>query len=60
SSVVKKLVALHGSAARVSMFGLSGSCKSSFLPGWSKTSGCKAREIKRNEAYITVRRNDEG
>jgi hypothetical protein len=29
-----------------------------FFPGWSKTSRCKAREIKRNEAYFPVRCND--
>ena len=34
--------------------------KVAFSPGWSKTSGCKAREILRNEAYGSVRRNDEG
>jgi len=28
--------------------------------GLSKTSGCKASEIKRNESYVTARRNDEG
>jgi len=28
--------------------------------GWSKTFRYKAREIKRNEAYFLVRRNDEG
>ena len=39
---------------------LSGCLKSGFLSGWSKTSRCKAREIVRNEAYFTVRRNDEG
>ncbi len=31
-----------------------------FFIGWSKTFRCKAREIMRNEAYFTVRRNDEG
>ena len=31
-----------------------------FFTGWSKTFSCKAREITRNEAYVTVRRNDEG
>jgi len=31
-----------------------------FFLGWSKISGCKAREILRNESYFTVRRNDEG
>jgi len=30
-----------------------------FFTGWSKTFRCKAREIKRNEAYVVVRRNDE-
>jgi hypothetical protein len=32
--------------------------KKQLFSGWSKTSGCKAREIVRNEAYFTVRRND--
>jgi hypothetical protein len=32
--------------------------KKHFSPGWSKTTGCKAREIKRNEAYFTVLGND--
>ena len=31
-----------------------------FFTGCSKTFRCKAREIMRNEAYYTVRRNDEG
>jgi hypothetical protein len=31
-----------------------------FYSGCSKISRCKAREILRNEAYIQVRRNDEG
>jgi hypothetical protein len=29
------------------------------LAGCSKTSGCKARDISKSEAYIEVRRNDE-
>jgi hypothetical protein len=33
--------------------------KKRFSPGWSKTSRCKAYEILRNEAYCSVRRNDE-
>jgi|GEM_PF-1698164 len=32
--------------------------KKLFFPGWSKTFRCKARDIMRNEAYFTVRRND--
>jgi hypothetical protein len=35
-----------------------GSAVKVFLTGWSKTSRCKAHENMRNEAYITVRRND--
>jgi hypothetical protein len=31
-----------------------------FFPGWSKTFRCKARDIRRNEAYFAVRCNDEG
>jgi len=31
-----------------------------FYSGCSKISRCKAREILRNEAYLQVRRNDEG
>ena len=34
--------------------------KKYFFTGWSKTFRCKAREIRRNEAYFSVRRNDEG
>ena len=34
--------------------------KRSFSSGWSKTSRCKALEILRSEAYLVVRRNDEG
>jgi hypothetical protein len=32
--------------------------KSIFTSGWSKTSGCKACEILRNEAYVVIRCND--
>jgi hypothetical protein len=39
---------------------MTGGLKKVFFSGWSKTSRCKAREILRNEAYIPVRRNDEG
>jgi hypothetical protein len=31
-----------------------------FFTGWSKIYRSKACEIARNEAYFTVRRNDEG
>jgi hypothetical protein len=34
--------------------------KNRLLRGWWKTSICKASEIPRNEAYIEVRRSDEG
>jgi len=34
--------------------------KKYFFTGWSKTFSCKVREIMRNEAYFTVRRNDKG
>ena len=30
------------------------------FPGCSKRAGCKAPEIPRSEAYLAVRRNDEG
>jgi hypothetical protein len=33
--------------------------KKCFSEGCSKTSGCKAYEAMRNEAYFSVRRNDE-
>jgi hypothetical protein len=33
--------------------------KNSF-PGWSKTPRCKAPEVPRSEAYLDVRRNNEG
>jgi len=66
SSLAKPYIVFNFTACAVHLFFLKKiinylSCcwKSSFLPGWSKTSGCKAREIKRNEAYCTVRRNDE-
>ena len=34
--------------------------KNAFFAGWSKMPGCKAPEILRSEAYLNVRRNDEG
>jgi hypothetical protein len=34
--------------------------KNRILGGWWKMSSCKASEIPRNEAYIEVRRSDEG
>ncbi|MGD9073814.1 MAG: hypothetical protein PVJ69_01260 [Desulfobacteraceae bacterium] len=34
--------------------------KNRVLRGWWKMSKCKASEILRNEAYIKVRRSDEG
>jgi len=34
--------------------------KKSFFAGRSKMLRCKAPEILRNEAYLDVRRNDEG
>jgi hypothetical protein len=34
--------------------------KKSYFAGCSKMSGCKAPEILRSEAYLDVRRNDEG
>jgi hypothetical protein len=34
--------------------------KKSPFPGCSKMARCKAPEILRNEAYLAVRRNDEG
>jgi hypothetical protein len=37
-----------------------GLLKKPFLPGCSKMGRCKAPEILRNEAYLVVRRNDEG
>jgi hypothetical protein len=30
------------------------------FPGWSKMPRCKAPEVLRNEAYLSVRCNDEG
>jgi hypothetical protein len=37
-----------------------GLLKNSYFAGWSKMPGCKAPEILRSEAYLSVRRNDEG
>jgi len=34
--------------------------KKSFPAGWSKMPECKAPETLRSEAYLNVRRNDEG
>jgi len=34
--------------------------KKRFFAGWSKTPRCKALEIMRSEAYLGVRRNDDG
>jgi hypothetical protein len=34
--------------------------KTLFSSGWSKIFRCKARDIMRNAAYFSVRRNDEG
>jgi len=39
---------------------LTGKMKKPFCPGCSKISGCKAPEVLRSEAYLDVRRNDEG
>jgi hypothetical protein len=30
------------------------------FPGWSKMPRCKAPKVLRSEAYLNVRRNDEG
>ena len=34
--------------------------KNLLLRGWGKMASCKASEIPRSEAYIEVRRSDEG
>jgi hypothetical protein len=39
---------------------LKGCQNSDYLSGYSKMPRCKAPEILRNEAYLDVRRNDEG
>ena len=51
----ENFIALHRLAGKFSSL-----LKKSFFPDCSKMARCKAPEILRSEAYLDVRRNDEG